>query len=177
MSYDLYCFRSTSGIPTLEEAENAIDADDYLPTDADWKSMNDVASALLEFDDRLERFDPDPNQLVTTMAITLEEAKNYASYIEINTSDDVEDYIQFSIYHNHVAISFGFGMTEEFISRLMEYVDVICRKTNYFLYDPQAGTVEDPLHPIALSVEEKQSWLDKDDFKVGIEQKPWWKFW
>jgi hypothetical protein len=139
--------------------------------------MNAVASALVSFDSRLDIFEFDHQKIAESQSISIAEAERLTDYIEVNTPEDEENYLQFNIAKDHVSLSFGFGMPPEFIDRVMDYVDVICRETGYFLYDPQDGSVSDPIHPIPLSDDEKKRWVENDDVSFLKERKPWWKFW
>ncbi len=181
MSYDLYCYKSILGYPDFNEAESVISAEDESeapnPSDTDRKNMLMVAETLVAFDPRLELFELDFDAIAKLRSISTEQARESVPYLEVNTAESEEHYVQFIISNDHVGISFGFGMNEEFMSRILEYVDVICRKTGYFLFDPQDGSVMDPLHPIALSREESTNWTDTDEVNFYKETKPWWKIW
>ena len=178
MSYDLYCYKSTTGSPDADEAEVVISPENEIePSVDEWKQMNAVASALISFDPRLEIFQFDHKKIAENQSISIDEARRLTNYIEVNTPEDDANYVQFNITRDHVSLSFGFGMPPDIIERIMDYVDVICKETSYFLYDPQDGSVSDPINPIPLSDDEKKSWVENDDVSFLKEDKPWWKFW
>lgn len=181
MSYDLYCYKSELGKPNVDEARRVIEVDedeqDSKPNSKDRQNMKEIAEALVAFDPRLEIFQFDYEKIAESQSISVDEAHHWIDYVEVNTPKDAEHYVQFNISKDHVSVSFGFGMPDEFLDRVMAYVDVICKKTGYFLYDPQGETVSDPLHPIELTRDERKSWTDDDEINFLGEKKPWWKFW
>ena len=61
MSYDLYCYRSASGLPDVAEAQAIVEANnaaeeagDSKPTSSDTRER--ITAALMEHNPRLERF-------------------------------------------------------------------------------------------------------------------------
>lgn len=177
MSYDLYCFRSSSGKLEAREAEEVISRHGVEISDSDRQAMEEIANDLLKFDPRLERFDPDFDLIAKNQSISVEEAKKSFDYIEINTPEEDAEDLQFSIGKDFACLSSGFGSTPEFNDRISEYVDVLCDKTGYFLYDPQGGSVTDQMQGRRLTQNEAQSWIENDEVDFGTESKPWWKFW
>jgi hypothetical protein len=178
MSYDLYCYRSEIGVPDLDEACRVTESDAIEnPSGQDRLSMQKIADALIACDSSLEMMDFDYEIISRNQSITVDKAREFIDYIEISTPDGVDDYIQFNISRNVVAISFGFGMTEAFIERVFEFVDVICKTSGYFLYDPRDESVTDPLHPVPLDEDESKRWIEAADVDFKKESKPWWKIW
>ncbi len=174
MSYDLYCYRSQIGRPDADEAERVINAEteSESPTLEEWDRMNSVANALVLHDPHLEIFQFDFQKIAELQSISIEEAKSSIDYIELNTPEDDEHYVQFNVLKDHVSMSFGFRMSEGFLERIMAYVEVISKETGYFLYDPQDGSVSDPLGSKPGSSDEILGRESKDS-----QSNPWWKFW
>ena len=125
--------------------------------------MKRLSKALVKFDPRLEIFEIDYDSVAESQSISVAEAHKFIDYVEVNTPEEAEDYIQFCIGREVVSISYGFGSSVEFIERIMEYVAFICKETGYFLYDPQDESVFDPLHPIPLTSEENKSWSENTE--------------
>ena len=61
MSYDIYCYKSKSGIPDAEEADTVIEADTdkWAKKDRDATTKLEIVKALTKYNPALEVFDFD----------------------------------------------------------------------------------------------------------------------
>lgn len=179
MSYDIYCYKSQSGTPDLEEAQEIIEFDEEEdgPLESDPETQLKIAKALLAFDPLLE--------CAEFEGISSEEVRKKFDHIELNSREG-ELAIQLTIFSNNVAIAIPYWYTGEneitVFKKAAAYTKVIRQTAGYFVYDPQTDLVFDPLTEILFDVDiysrmtrHTESMKAKEENKTG--KKPWWKFW
>lgn len=176
MSYDVYCYRSLVGrldaAEALEIFENSEEAEthEYI-SEAERKTMHDIAEALLAHDPGLVPDDADD--------VELEDA------ICLITSDD-SSCVQISIYHDSVVLSVPFWYSGEkatiVLDNVADYTRIIRKTAGYFVYDPQTEEAFDPEINVHFSTDcfnamAERMKYDEDDGSDRSSQRPWWKFW
>lgn len=181
MSYDIYCYKSSTGFPDLKEAEEIISFKENNKienlSEAEKNRMETIAQALLKLNPKLERFSPNYAEIAKSQNISIDEAKLLKYEIEINSPLNSKFHTQIIIFKDNVSISFGWNSPDKIIDNVLKYTQTISKTSGYLVYDPQSNDVYDPLHSIPLTKEEKQSWLENDEINFLKSEKPWWKFW
>jgi hypothetical protein len=189
MSYDIFCYKSKSGIPDEGEADLVIEADnDRLATkDRDVNTKLSIVKALTSYNPRLEAFDFDYGEIAKLSSTTIEDAKNKFDHIELNTPEgDIA--VQLTVYDNHVYINVPYWYKGEEATRLFQdiksYIKIIRETAGYFVFDPQSGQTFDPAEngfeglEKYLSVSENiEEIISKPNTSKTGATKPWWKFW
>jgi len=188
MSYDLYCYRASSGVPNAAEAEALVEAvnaaeeaGDTKPAHSDTKEK--ITAALIERNPRLERFKFDCSKIAESLKIPEDEARLRYQHVELN-SPEGDLAIQLTVYDDHVFISTPYwyeGTTaDQVFSQLSEYLRVIRETAGFFAYDPQTGIAFDP-QQTDLREHQQYDKVVKDLPKIAVAArksgKPWWKFW
>jgi hypothetical protein len=188
MSYDLYCYRASSGLPNVAEARalveaiNAADeAGDTKPTTDDTKER--ITAALIGHNPRLERFEFDYGKIAESQKISEDEARSRYQHAELNPPEG-DPAIQLTVYDDHVFISIPYwysgSAADTVFSQCSNYLRVIRRTAGFFAYDPQTDTAFDPEN---TELRDHQQYEDvvKELPKIAAEavkgDKPWWKFW
>jgi len=188
MSYDLYCYRATSGVPdgaearALVEAINAAEeAGDAKPTPS--RTKETITAALIEHNSRLERFKFDYDKIAESQKISEDEARSRYQHVELNPPEG-DLAIQLTVYDNHVFISIPYwyrGSTaDQVFSECSEYLRIIRRTAGFFAYDPQTDIAFDP-EKTELRNHQRYEEVVKELPTIAAEasnpDKPWWKFW
>ena len=189
MSYDIYCYKSKTGIPDVGEADSVIEADTdrWATKDRDAESKLAIVKALKKYNPRLEAFDFDYGEIANLTSSTIEEAKNKFNHIELNTREgDIS--VQLTVYDNHVFITVPYWYKGEEANKLFQdlkaYIKIIRETAGYFVSDPQSGHTFDPVENAFeglakyLSVSENiEEITGKQNTVETKKTKPWWKFW
>jgi len=181
MSYDLYCFKSKSGVPDLEEAQNAIEELGDENSILDDKLKEKLAKELRELNPKLERFIFDYNEIARLQNTTVDEARRSFNHIEL-TKAEGELAVQITIYNNNVSITVPFWYSGEkakaVFNEVGDYTKLIGKATGFFVYDPQMEHVYDP-HKSEFTglkiYEQTTSGTQKNS--GNATKKPWWKIW
>lgn len=189
MSYDIFCYKSITGIPDQDEADAVIEADNIKLTKIERSTTAKFAivKALTQFNPRLETFEFDYDEIARLTTTTIEEAKNRFDHIELNTPDG-DLAIQMTVYDNHVYINVPYWykgeQARELFQYLISYIKIISETAGYFVFDPQIGEVFDPaendfdgLNKYLSVSEHIEEMIKGQDSKQNQSQKPWWKFW
>jgi hypothetical protein len=188
MSYDIYCYRSDSGIPNVEEARSLIEkfnADEEAgltsATNSDVKQK--IVDALMQHNPRLERFRFDYEEIAKIDNISMQEAQAKYQHIELNPPEG-DLAIQLVVYNDHVFVTMPYWYTgddaDRLFSSLSEYLRVIRNTAGFFAYDPQTDKVSDPAqtriedHTVYEKVTKR---MPNVAAKIGRQGNPWWKFW
>ncbi len=187
MSYDLYCYKSILGRPDLEEAQNVIEVDEEDENDvqSDPKTKLKIATALVNFNPKLESFDFDYDEIAKMQGTNVEEAKEKFDHIELNTSEG-DLATQITIFDNNVSITIPYWYSgdkaKEVFDKVSEYTKIIRQTAGYFVYDPQTENVYDPttksFDGLAVYTSMTGEVERKKTEQVNkVDKKPWWKFW
>lgn len=189
MSYDIFCYKSKSGMPDEEEANLVIetDGDKWAVKEKDESRKIALVKALKKINPRLQAFDFDYGEIANLTATTIEEAKNKFSHIELNSSEG-DLAVQLIIYDNHVYINVPYWYQGEKATLLFEelssYINVIRETAGYLVYDPQEGRAYDPVQNSLDGLAKYLSISNHLDEIAGLQNrqhrkavKPWWKFW
>lgn len=148
MSYDIFCYRSKSGNPNEEEADEIIETDDDKWSKKEKDAVKKMAAvkALVGCDPELKAWDfhyGDITQL--DLAIIEAEAKRF-NRIQIDVSEYPE--LSLTVYNNHVLISLPYGCernkAEKIFDSIKLYVNTLRDMDSYFVVDPQTGACFDP---------------------------------
>jgi hypothetical protein len=185
MSYDLYCYKSQLGKPDLEEAQNAIEVEEDHEVEAEPEIKLNISKALMDYNQRLERFEFDYEEIARLQGISIEEAKGKFNHIELNTPED-DLATQITIFDNYVSITvpcwYAGNKAKDVFRKVTDYTKIIRQTAGYFVYDPQVENAYDPLTQdfdglaIYQSMSEQVAQLKKDQ-SGSTDKKPWWKFW
>jgi len=186
MSYDFYCYRSSSGVPSAAEAEafvEAANAAEETGTDNTTASgtKEKLTTALLQHNPRLEAFQFNFAGIAESQKISEEEARSRYQHIELNPPEG-DLAIQLTISDNQVFISIPYWYTGDaaakVFSQCSEYLRVIRRTAGFLAYDPQTGSAFDP---------EQTGLTDQEQYEKTVrglpaitaqaKRKAWWKFW
>src|SRR5438105_1295386 len=152
MSYDLYCYRATSSVPDVAEAQALVEAINAAEEAGDAKATSSetrerITAALIEHNPRLERFKFDYSKIAELQNISEEEARSRYQHVELNPPEG-DLAIQLTVYDDHVFISIPYwyrGSEADLVfSQCSEYIRVIRRTAGFFAYDPQTDTAFDP---------------------------------
>jgi hypothetical protein len=149
MSYDIFCYKSKSGIPDEEEADTVInaDTDKWAKKDGDTATKLAIVKALLTYNPKLESFDFHYGEIAKLDTNTIEKEKNKFDHIEINSSNDSLS-IQIIVYDNHVFITVPYTYksddAKKIFADIAAYVRIIRETAGYFVFDRQTGQTFDP---------------------------------
>ena len=176
MSYNLYCYRSRTGKPDLGEAKQVIEGSEAIKPSAN-NLKEKIASALVNYNSKLERFENDYKEIAKAHGITVEEAKQRFQHIELNKPDG-NMVVQITI-DRYVTIAVPYWYVGDKAIKIFREVDnytkVVARTVGYFVYDPQSGKAYDPrkndFNDLVLYLELMNKQM------VTRKSKPWWKFW
>ena len=187
MSYDVYCYRPSSILPSAEEAQALVQSEqDAIRRDDDEARQikTALAAALLKYNPRLEQFSLDRNEIAKVMKITYEEAKDRWNHIELDPPEG-DLAIQLEIHWDHVSLTVPYwykgAKADEVFNQLSDYLRLIRETAGFFAYDPQTDRAFDP---------EKEEFGNHGEYDRIAEnlpaiiaqgqtnkRKPWWKFW
>lgn len=156
MTYDVYCHKSRSGIPSVVEAramlEQEVDLYNREPQDQNEEVGEKIVNALLECNPRLEVYKPNSKKVgLRKMAeagnISEDAIRARWSRFEVN-SPEGEPAIQLLILKNSVAINIPYWNegqeADRLLSQLSKYLSAIRRVAGYFVYDSQREYAFDP---------------------------------
>ena len=152
MSYDLHCYRPTSSLPNVTEAEALVEgfnateeAGEVRSTST--QSQEQIAAALIAHNPRLERFQFDYDKIAESLKVTEQDARRRYSHIELNTPEG-DLTVQLTVYGDHVDITIPYwyegNKADEVFSAVSGYLRVIRRTAGFFVFDPQTGAAFDP---------------------------------
>jgi len=190
MSYDLYCYRSQSAEPDVNEARRIIDsfnADEEAGQirSGDPELKERIATALIQYNPRLERFEFDYRAIAEADKISEAQAKALYQHVELNPPEG-DLAIQLIIHDDHVFITMPYWYKGEAADRLFstvaDYLRVLNRVAGLFAYDPQTDRAFDPEKVVVLDHSEYDRVVGQMPRIVyrairENEKKPWWKFW
>ena len=194
MSYDIYLYKSKTGIPNEDEADSVIetDMDKWAEKEINSHTKLSIVKALTEYDPKLEAFDFQYGKIAKLSVEIIDEERNKFDHIEINKSDG-DFVVTIIVYNNHVFITTPYFHTganaQELFKGINNYIRIIRETADYFVFDPQTGQTFDPaennfdglnkylsvsehLDEIINQSNDKPSGVTKEESK-----KPWWKFW
>ena len=190
MSYDLYCYRPSSDAPDVTEARAVVEllnADEEAgrtrPASPAVKER--IASALMQHNPRLERFQFDFRRIAESANISEDEARTRYQHVELNPPEgDVA--IQLTIYDDHVFVTIPYWYSgvdaDQVFASLSDYLRIVRRASGYFAYDPQTDMAFDP-EKIVLRDHAQYDNVVRQlpgiiaEGALGEQKKPWWKFW
>ena len=194
MSYDIYLYKSKTGIPDEDEADALIaaDMDKWIEKEANSHIKLSIVKALTEYDSKLEAFDFHHGDIAKFTVKTIEEEKNKFDHIEINKADG-DFVVTIIVYDNHVFITtpyFHNGASAQKLFRdINNYIRIISETAGYFVSDPQTGQTFDPAENnferlnkyLSVSEHFDEIMNESNDKSSGVtkreSKKPWWKFW
>ena len=185
MSYDIYCYRPSSGVPNAQEAQNVIQSEEdstFRDDEEARKIKRGIADALIKYNPRLEPFKIDHNEVAKLMKISYEEAQAQWNHIELNPpKGDLAT--QLTVHWDHVSITIPYWYTgtkaDQVFAQVSGYLRTIYDAAGFFVYDPQTDRAFDP------TKEEFGNHAEYDRIAEnlpaiiaqGATPKPWWKFW
>ena len=194
MSYDIYLYKSKTGIPDEDEADSVIsaDMDKWAEKEINSRSKLSIVKALTEYDPKLEALDFHYGEIAKLSVETIEEERNKFDHIEINKSDG-DFMITIIVYNNHVSIITPYFHTgsnaQELFKDIKNYIRIIRETAGYFVFDQQTGQTFDPAENDFdglnkyLSVSEhledilnQSNNISSSDTKEK-SKKSWWKLW
>jgi hypothetical protein len=188
MSYDLYCYKPTSDIPILAEAESIVDQiseaeESGAAVESSSATREAIAAALLSHNPRLERFQFDYREIASSLEVSVAEARARFQYAEL-TPPEGDLAIQLTVHNDHVFISIPYwyrgSRADEVFSQLSEYLRVIQAVAGFFTYDPQTSSVFDPRNSDPPDHREYDKVMRELPNIVAATSKPkksWWRFW
>jgi hypothetical protein len=188
MSYDFYSFRSASGQPSPEEAQQVIlgEEKETFRDDPEAREVKEkIAAALLQINPRLERFQFDYSKIAASRKISEEQARARFNSIELNTpKDDLA--VQISIFWDHVSFSIPYwykdAKGDQVFAQLLAYLKAVKETSGFFAYDPQSDRAFDPLVEGLMSDSSEYKRISTNLPAIIAQglpprKKPWWKFW
>lgn len=186
MSYDLYCYRSASGVPNAAEAEAFVEAaneaeESGRTNTAPSSTREKITTALLEHNPQLEPFQFHFAAIAESQKISEEEARSRYQHVELNPPEG-DLAIQLTISDDQVFISIPYWYTGDaaakVFSQCSEYLRVIRRTAGFLAYDPQTGSAFDPEKTELTNREQYEKTVrDLPSIAAQVKRKPWWKFW
>ena len=170
MSYDLYCYRSSSNVPNVKEAQDVIEslnADEEAGRNSAAPSeiKERVVAALMQHNPRLERFQFDYRAIAEADNIPEAEARTKYRHVELNPPEG-DLAIQLVVYDDHVfvTIPYWYGRdTDRVFSSILGYLHSVRKTAEYFVYDPQTDKAFDP---------ESTSVLDHSEYDRVMKRIP-----
>ena len=158
MSYDLYCYKSKSSRPSIEEALRIIEIDEERGEEIDTsatKAKNDIVNALIEANPRF---------------------RDNGGVLDLPEGDSS---IQIFVNDHYVSISIPYWykgvQCEAVFEELLGYLKAIRKVAGYMVYDPQTDKAFNP---------QEESTIDTTAYRRGVQmvekvykKRSWWKFW
>jgi len=184
MSYDIYCYKSKTNTPNINEAASALEEmENFQPDMKSQELKTQICKALIDFNPRLEPFAFDYNEIARLQNISVDEAKNKFSHIELNTPEG-DLATQITIFDNNVSLTIPYWYTgdkaREVFNKVDQYLKIINQKAGYFVYDPQTEHAYDPAKDSLAAIAVYESVTTQIGKRVSenvTTNKPWWKFW
>jgi hypothetical protein len=188
MSYDLYCYRSVSGVPDVGEAQAIVEAINAAEEAGDSKptfsqTRERITAALIEHNPRLEQFKFDYTKIAESQKLSEDEARLRYQHAELNPPEG-DLAIQLTVHDDHVFISIPYwyrgAEANQVFLQCSDYLRVIRRTAGFFAYDPQTDIAFDPENTELRDhqrYEEVVRELPKIATEASKAKKPWWKFW
>jgi hypothetical protein len=188
MSYDIFCYRSTTGTPDEDDANCAIeiDFDKYSNAADDPDTKLAILKALVLYNPKLKAVDHKYGLIANLPVETLRSDPSRFHHIEVNLPENAQP-IRLTIYNNHVYINFPYwhdgSAANQLLDEVIKYITIIRNTAGYFVFDPQIGEVFDPnvTLPDFLKTYTETRQIVKDyaaqnNYRTPVK-KPWWKFW
>lgn len=184
MSYDIYLYKSKSGQPDVDEANDILDELESGQTVQDSEDLKQkICKALIEVNPRLSPFVFDYHDIARLQKISVEEARQKFNHIELNTPED-DIATQIIIYDNCVTLTIPYWYSGDKATNLFDtinhYLKIIHKTSGFFVYDPQTGSAFNPLEKSLEGqniYEQGSAHIDKLRNESNVQTKPWWKFW
>ena len=189
MSYDIFCYRSKSGIADESEANSMleIDNDDYAITEDQSETKLSILKSLINHNPNLVAHDYQYGDISKLSVDVLQKEKNKFHHIEVKPGED-DINVRMTIYNNHVYINFPYWYKGDEAVKLFEqirnYIILIRETSGFFVFDPQTGKTFDPAENNFDGLNEYISvmgFIDElisPDSKINDKpKKPWWKIW
>jgi hypothetical protein len=189
VSYDLYCYRSATGVPDASEAEALIEAINATEEAGSFNTqtsatMEKITAALLKQNPRLEPFKFDYREIAESQKISEAEARRRFQHVELNPPEG-DLAIQLTVHDDYVFVSFPYwykgGNASELFSQCLEYLRVIRQAAGFFVYDPQLGAAFDPertgVSDGQRCYENTVNNLPKILAQRSVKKRRWWKLW
>ena len=187
MSYDIYCYRSSSAIPSVAEARELVEAvnaaeEEGSARERSSSAREELTAALMRHNPRLERFKFNYTEIAESLKISEDEARLRYQHVELNPPEN-DLAIQLTVDDDHVFISIPYwyqgSKADQVFLQLSEYLRLIRQTAGFFAYDPQTDEAFDPER---TKFREHQHYdkVVKDLHKVAEAlpaAKPWWKIW
>lgn len=181
MSYDIYSYKSSKGVPDPDEVDDIIEADiDKWIANGPLISSKDQAISILKIcNPRLEVFEASAKKHESNL-------RKVIRHVELNPPDD-DPVIQITVFDNHVFFSIPYWYrgadADKVMSMLSTYLKSLRSNLGFFVYDPQTGEVFDPIEnefnglERYLLVSGNLEYLVSTTDSKKLKKKPWWKFW
>jgi len=186
MSYDLYCYRPSSDVVNLAEAEAFIDQFNAAEENGEHHNdssqlREDIVAALVQHNPRLERFSFDYGKIAESLKTSVEEARARFQHVELNPPEG-DLAIQLIVHGDLVTINVPYwysdNRADEVFSTLNAYLRVIRKTAGLFVYDPQTGVAFDPaVTPLNVRQYDETMREIPKIAAAAKTKKPWWKFW
>jgi hypothetical protein len=187
MSYDVYCYRSSSSLLDATEAQALVEAmneaEEAGETRGTSGTKEKITAALVEYNPRLEPFKFDYSKIAQSRNISEDEARARYQHVELNPPEG-DLAIQLTVYDDHVFLAIPYwysgSKADHAFSQLSEYLRIISNASGFFAYDPQTGVAFDPSQK-ELSDHQRYDRVVADLPKIVAQRedqrKPWWKLW
>ena len=188
MSYDLYCYRSTSDLPDASEAVGVVELfnerDEQGAAPIIPEMREKIVAALKQHDPQLEQFQFDVAAIARNRKISDAEARESFQHAELNTPEGRLT-IQITVYGDIVTIAVPYWYSgkhaDDVFAQVSAYLRVIRNAAGLVAYDPQTDLAFDPEfspltdHGRYDEVVRKVPTIAAEAAKRAT--KPWWKFW
>jgi hypothetical protein len=185
MSYDFTLFRRRPGEDPLVTVERGGEGFPTTPPDPESEAIKrKAADALLAFNPKLEMARFDYDAIARSQGISVEEARLTHRHLELTDPEEGGYGVQIMLFDNEGGVTVPYWHDGEkaaaAFGEIWAYLKVICRETDYLVYDAQIGRVldlsadfDDVLACYAGSLRQIREVLPAFRAKGG----PWWKFW
>lgn len=181
MSYDFALFRPRVDVDprAIVAAEDGLEGGPRDP--AKEAAKRKVADALKAFDPALDEHVFDHDEIAKLHKMPVEEAYRRFRYIELSDVAPGGSGAQVTLFDDTASVTIPYWHEGEaaraHLQRVWSYLDVVCRETNYEVFDPQldrviaAASFEDVLACYGQAMARVRA------IAQPVRKRAWWKFW
>jgi hypothetical protein len=149
MSYYIYCYQSRLGTPNIKEAQSIIEVfEEQGFLQSNYKRKLEIAQALINCNPAFTRSDFTFDTMSSHAEVIASDQSVPPISIQLNAVSAFGR-VEVTIFDNNISLSVPYWYTdihgEEVFEKLIVYTKIISRISGYYVYDPRAEIVYDPL--------------------------------
>lgn len=181
MSYDLTFFTPRPGVDVHDIVEHDEGVSRGRRNEAVEARKRKLADMLIAHEARLELAKPDFGAIARLHKMRVDEAYERFRHLELTDTSAQSTGIQITLWDDGAGLTIPYWHQGDAARRVLEQawglIEIICRETNYEVFDPQLDRVidvnafDDVLETYAGATQRMEALIGR------APKKPWWKFW